>query len=64
MNRVILKINTSGKVEVFSSLKGFEEKYPAYWEKFHHSIKHYISRKKTFYKSKIGGFILQRLFVE
>ena len=60
MKRAILKINTSGKIEVFTSLRKLYNKYPEI-EKFSENIDTYLTRKKTDYVS--DTYILRRVFV-
>ncbi len=61
MKRAVLKINTSGKIEVFTSLKPLYDKYPEI-EVFEENIDTYLTRKKQDY-DLIDGFILRRVFV-
>jgi len=60
MKRVILKINTSGEIEVFTSLKTLTDKYPELL-KVKDSIIYYLTRKKTDYITK--DFTLRRVLV-
>ncbi len=60
MKRAILKINTSGKIEVFTSLKKLYDKYPEI-KKFTENIDTYLTRKKTDYVT--DTFIIRRVFV-
>ena len=51
MKRIILKINVSGSIEPFTSLRKMFDKYPEI-EKFSDSIEHYLSRLKSDYVSE------------
>lgn len=51
MKRAILKVNTSGKIEVFTSLRKLYDKYPEI-EKFTENIDTYLTRKKQDYVSE------------
>ena len=48
MERTILKINTSGEIEVFTSLSKLYDKYSEI-EKFSENINTYLTRKKQDY---------------
>jgi len=48
MERTILKINTSGEIEVFTSLRKLYDKYSEI-EKFSENINTYLTRKKQDY---------------
>jgi len=50
MKRIILKINVSGSIEPFTSLRKLFDKYPEI-EKHSDSIEHYLSRLKADYVS-------------
>ena len=54
MNRAILKINTSGKIEVFTSLKPLTDKYPEML-KIKDSIIYYLTRKRVDYVTRFCG---------
>lgn len=60
MKRVILKINASGKIEVFTSLRKLYNKYPEI-EKFSENIDTYLTRKKEDYIS--ATFTIRRVLV-
>lgn len=52
MKRIILKINVSGSIEPFTSLRKMFNKYPEI-EKYSDSIEHYLSRLKKDYVSEL-----------
>ena len=52
MKRIILKINVSGSIEPFTSLRKMFDKHPEI-EKFSDSIEHYLSRLKQDYVSEL-----------
>ena len=60
MKRAILKINTSGKIEVFTSLRKLYDKYTDI-ENFTENIDTYLTRKKQDYVT--DTFTLRRVFV-
>ena len=60
MKRAILKINTSGKIEVFTSLRKLYDKYSEI-EKFSENIDTYLTRKKQDYVST--DYTIRRVFV-
>ena len=60
MKKVILKINISGEIEVFSSLRKLYYKYPKIG-KLTENIDTYLTRKKEDYVS--GTYTLRRVFV-
>jgi len=60
MNRAVLKINTPGKIEVFTSLRKLYNKYPDI-EEFTENIDTYLTRKKEDYVS--DDYTLRRVFV-
>ena len=51
MNRIILKVNTSGSFEVFTSLQKFFDKYE-HTESQKNAVRHVIVRKKGIFSTE------------
>lgn len=60
MKRAIIKINTSGKIEVFTSLRKLYNKFPEI-EKFTENIDTYLTRRREDYVTK--KYIIRRVLV-